>query len=79
MDKLTIGLLASSFYLLCSCGSDKKTDEIHFATLGEYPPFEYLVRGNLQGFDVDLANMLSQKPGKKAVFENMHSAACFLP
>lgn len=71
MNKLTVGLLVSSFYLLISCSNDSNKNEIHFAISGEYPPFEYFVRGDLQGFDVDLAKKLSQKLGKKAVFENM--------
>jgi polar amino acid transport system substrate-binding protein len=65
------GFVLGLTFLLCSCGSDRKSDEIHFSTSGEYPPFEYMVHGELQGFDIDLATLLSEKLGKKAVFENM--------
>ena len=71
MLRVIKGFALSLVFLFCSCGEDKKSDEIHFSTSGEYPPFEYMVHGQLQGFDIDLAILLSEKLGKKAVFDNM--------
>ncbi|MDR1235785.1 MAG: ABC transporter substrate-binding protein, partial [Holosporaceae bacterium] len=41
----------------------------------DYPPFEYYENGEIVGFDVDLAKLIAQKLGKKAVFEDMQFAA----
>ena len=57
--------------ILIGCNGDKKPDEIHFATSAQYPPFEYMDRGEIKGFDVDLARLVADKLGKIAVFDNI--------
>lgn len=73
MNKLIVTLAVSSFLLLSACNGNgnENSKEIHFSTSAEYPPFEYVVRGEITGFDVDLGNLVAKKLGKKAVFENM--------
>jgi polar amino acid transport system substrate-binding protein len=69
----------SSFLLLifvlalfgCKESEQKESNELHFATAAEYPPFEYSEHGILKGFDIDLARMVAKELGKKAVFDNM--------
>lgn len=56
----------------------KNTNVIHFATAGEYPPFEYQEHGKLKGFDIDLAKLVAKELGKEAVFDNIQFA-CILP
>ena len=63
------------FLSICSlfgCNSeDNKANILLFATSGEYPPFEYMEQGKLQGFDIEIAQMIAQVLGKEAQFENM--------
>ncbi len=71
MMYLYIALLSVFALFLSGCSQDKKQDEIHFATFAEYPPFEYYQRGEIKGFDIDLAKLVASELGKTAVFDNM--------
>lgn len=53
----------------CSPGSDEKT--LRFAISADYPPFEYKVNGELQGFDIDLAKLVAKELGREATFIDM--------
>ncbi len=69
-------LLATSIFILSTltlsgCSGEEKTNTLHFATSAEYPPFEYLDHGELKGFDIDLAKLITKELGKDAVFDNM--------
>ncbi|KTC97706.1 substrate-binding periplasmic protein [Legionella erythra] len=57
--------------LISGCKPQKSSDELHFSTSAEYPPFEYDDHGELKGFDIDLARLVAKEMGKKAVFDNM--------
>lgn len=62
------------FLLLCGlygCSSPEAEKTIKFATNADYPPFEYKVNGDLQGFDIDLAKLIAKELGKEAVFSDM--------
>lgn len=65
---MVIGLILLSFGLHVNAVGSKI---IRFATSAEYPPFEYKVGGVIQGFDIDLANLIAKELGKEAVFEDM--------
>ncbi|WED42548.1 substrate-binding periplasmic protein [Legionella cardiaca] len=71
MNRLMLTLFFILLLAIGGCSQEKKNNEIHFATAGEYPPFEYQEQGKLKGFDIDLANLIAQHLGKKAVFHNM--------
>lgn len=64
--------------LLCGCSNDNAQNQIKFATNADYPPFEYQEQGELKGFDIELAQLIAKKLGKKAVFTNV-SLATILP
>ncbi|MDR1890955.1 MAG: ABC transporter substrate-binding protein [Puniceicoccales bacterium] len=53
------------------CHEKKSTDEIHFGTSADYPPFEYKSMDKIIGFDIDLASCIADELGKKAVFHDM--------
>lgn len=60
------------FISLCYANiSEDSAQYIHFAVSAEYPPFEYNVRGVIKGFDIDLARLIANKLGKKAIFDTM--------
>lgn len=63
-------ILCASFFLI-SCSEDKNDAQLVFVTSGDYPPFEYVERGELVGFDIDLAKLIAKELGKEAVFEQM--------
>lgn len=70
MSKFLVVLL--SLFLLLGCqAKNNNPQEIHFSTSAEYPPFEYLEKDQLKGFDIELAQLIAKQLGKKAVFENM--------
>ncbi|MCX7115425.1 MAG: ABC transporter substrate-binding protein [Gammaproteobacteria bacterium] len=57
--------------ILFGCNQSPKENTLVVATSGEYPPFEYLEKGELKGFDIDLATLVAAAMGKTVVFENM--------
>ncbi|MDR1235800.1 MAG: transporter substrate-binding domain-containing protein, partial [Holosporaceae bacterium] len=57
--------------LLSGCKEKDEKNVMKFAVCADYPPFEYYENGEIVGFDVDLAKLIAQKLGKKAVFEDM--------
>jgi polar amino acid transport system substrate-binding protein len=71
MKNYLIYLALSILLLISGCGEEKKASAILFATSAEYPPFEYLARGQITGFDVELAKLIAKELGQEAVFENM--------
>lgn len=73
MNKMILIVLGYSILLLAACNNHqaKKPNNIYFATSAEYPPFEYIENGKIKGFDIDLANLIAEQMGKKAIFENM--------
>lgn len=74
MKSVVTFIIISTLLLLggCSIEKNQKNEQIiHFATAGEYPPFEYLEHGELKGFDIELAKLIAKKLGKEAVFDNM--------
>ncbi len=51
--KLVRFILIFLWLLISACSSEKKGNELHVATSAEYPPFEYIEKGQLRGFDID--------------------------
>lgn len=74
MNKLTTFFILGTLIFQAGCSNNdelKNSKVIHFATSGEYPPFEYKQQGVLKGFDIDLAKLVAKELGKKAVFDDM--------
>jgi polar amino acid transport system substrate-binding protein len=68
-------ILLTVVSLLSSCSQDNNKEFIHFSTSAEYPPFEYIEKGEMKGFDIDLAKLIAKEMGKEAVFDNMQFSA----
>lgn len=66
-------LISFIFFSGLLTGCTQKTDEnsLQVATSAEYPPFEYQEKGEIKGFDIDLARLIAGRLGKQAVFHNM--------
>lgn len=58
--------------VLVGCSEQKSENQIKFAVSAEYPPFEYYEKGELTGFDIELARLIAKELGKECVFENMN-------
>ena len=70
MKKYIISALLGLTLLLAGCKDEKDDGVIKFATSADYPPFEYYANGDITGFDIELAELIGKKLGKKVVFEN---------
>lgn len=57
--------------LLAGCQEDKNPTQIVFATSADYPPFEYLVKGQFHGFDIALATEIAKLLHKTPKFQDM--------
>jgi polar amino acid transport system substrate-binding protein len=73
-----LGLMVlSSMLCLTGCEDSKPDPVLTFAISAEYPPFEYIEKGQTKGFDIDLAQLIGEKLGLKVVFENMSFSTIF--
>jgi polar amino acid transport system substrate-binding protein len=77
MKKYIIPALLGFTLLLVGCKDEKDDGVIKFATSADYPPFEYYANGQITGFDIELAELIGEKLGKKVVFENMQFSSIF--
>ena len=71
IKNLPTSILALLVLLLVGC-KDEENDTIKFITSADYPPFEYLVDGEITGFEIELAKLIAAELGKDAVFEHVN-------
>lgn len=71
MKKLLTLLLAVTMVvvMLTACGGN--TDTLTMATNAEFPPFEYIENGKVVGADVEIAEAIAEKLGKKLEVTNI--------
>jgi polar amino acid transport system substrate-binding protein len=50
-------------------------DAMHFAICADYPPFEYVSRGEFAGFEIDLARRIAADLGRVVIFHDMAFAS----
>ncbi len=74
---LSLVIFCSTFFLVGCEDSKPKESQLRFAVSAEYPPFEYIDKGEIKGFDIDLARLMGEKLGMKVVFENMAFGTIF--
>ena len=70
MKKQIFSLLMTIIILFNGCTNNNK-EKIIFGISAEYPPFEYMQNGELQGFDIDLAKLIAKKMNKSTEFRDM--------
>jgi polar amino acid transport system substrate-binding protein len=68
---LVLNLLICSIFVSCNEQNQQKDDIIKFAICADYPPFEYINNNSFEGFDIDLAKLISREIGKKVEFMDM--------
>lgn len=61
----------------CSSNHHKISEVISFGISAEYPPFEYMEKGVLKGFDIELAQLIGKELKKKVVFEHLQFNGIF--
>ena len=71
MKKFNAVLSTLISFLSIGCTEHRNQNELHFATAAEYPPFEYMINGEIKGFDIDRAKLVAKEMGKTAVFDNI--------
>ena len=75
MKKIIVLMLSSLVMLMMGCNKNQTTyekiqnsKEMSFAMTGAYPPFNFINEdGEIDGFDIDIANALADQMGVKAV------------
>ena len=72
-----IAFYATLFLVGCEEAQYQKKPQITFAVSAEYPPFEYIDKGEIKGFDIDLAQLIAEKMGVQVVFENRSFSTIF--
>jgi len=68
---LTLGLALFLFCFAFGCSKNQDSNKLVYAVTADYPPFEYISSGILTGFDVELAELIAEKLGKKAEFKDI--------
>lgn len=73
IKKIAVAIMTLSIaaLTLVGCGSKSNEDMIIMGTNAEFMPFEYREGKDIVGFDVDLANKISEKLGKQLKIEDM--------
>ncbi|MDR2030381.1 MAG: ABC transporter substrate-binding protein [Puniceicoccales bacterium] len=75
MGKGRIVLLAIAALVQVGCSKVHRPDTMRFATAADYPPFGYVERGEIVGFEIDLARQVARELGKEAIFQDLSFAA----
>ncbi|MDR1391029.1 MAG: ABC transporter substrate-binding protein [Holosporales bacterium] len=70
-------LFAATLLFVCGCEDNKEQDIITFGVSADYPPFEYYENGKMVGFEIDLAESVASKLGKKYAFKDMAFPSLF--
>ncbi|WP_300329759.1 basic amino acid ABC transporter substrate-binding protein [Fusobacterium sp.] len=63
------GILLAMF-MFVACGKEEKK-VLYVGTNAEFPPFEYLEKDQMVGFDIDFINALGKELGKEIVMKDM--------
>lgn len=73
-------LFLLSFLFLAGCSTNKKSEqEFVVGTCAEFPPYEVLnTQGKPVGFDIDVAQKIADKLGKKLVIKDISFDALFV-
>lgn len=59
-----------ALFVLSACGSKKDDDNWIVATSADNPPYEYMERGQIKGFDIDLIKEIGKRFDKNIIFKN---------
>ncbi|MDX1916861.1 MAG: ABC transporter substrate-binding protein, partial [Rickettsiaceae bacterium] len=76
MKKFLLNLLALGFFLVsCNPMSENK---LVVVTCADNPPFEYIKKGEIVGFDIDLIKEIGRKLGKEVEIQNIDFSGLIL-
>ena len=71
MKRYFYGIACFMLLALTGCNEEDSKDVMIFAICADYPPFEYVEKGEFIGFDVELAKMIAKELGKTASFKDL--------
>lgn len=64
-------LMGLGLVLLSSCGNGQERSVLVMGTDANFPPFEYVEKGEITGFSVELGKLLAAKLGRELRVENI--------
>ncbi len=67
---LVVAMVATCVFALAGCGK-KDDNKLTMATNAEFPPFEYVEKGEVVGADVDIAKAIADKLGMELEIVNI--------
>lgn len=67
----SLGLLSLTLGIGCSKVNKPEGNELTMGTSADYPPFEFQHRGEIMGFDVDVAKAITEELGYELKVEDM--------
>ena len=70
------GIILLFLFFLCGCG-ERDFSKIVVGTSADYPPFEYMDAGKIQGFDIDLMNLVAERLKLKIEYKDMQFSSLF--
>lgn len=73
----TVSALVLTAIAMSGCSKKGGGTALLVGTSPDYPPFTFLKKGELQGFEVDLIKKIAKELGKEVVFEHMQFSAIF--
>lgn len=68
--KLKKLFFCAAILALSACGSKKDDNSWIVATSADNPPYEYMERGQIKGFDIDLIKEIGKRFDKNIIFKN---------
>ena len=76
-----LAVMCFSMFVMTSCGYDgydMDSEELVMATNAEFPPYEYKEGENFKGIDIEIAQELAKRMGKKLVIKDVKFDAALL-
>lgn len=70
IEKLKKLFFCVAILALSACSSKKDDDNWIVATSADNPPYEYMERGQIKGFDIDLIKEIGKRFDKNIIFKN---------
>src|SRR5689334_958577 len=71
--KIVVSILITT--VLTACGNSSKEDALVVGTSADNPPYEFMEKDKIVGFDIDLIEAIAQELGKEIVVKNMEFSA----
>jgi len=68
---LVVAMMLTCVLAFTSCSKEEETNKLTMATNAEFPPFEYVEKGEVVGADIDIAKAIADKLGMELEVVNI--------